>query len=90
MGKTTIDAVINFTPMIRKIAFKLASKLPPGTSMDDLMQDGMFGLMSAIRNCKVKDERFSVFAYQRIQGAMLDSLRNMDIAPREVRRQAWR
>jgi RNA polymerase sigma factor for flagellar operon FliA len=86
MGETTTNAVINFRPLIRKIAAKLAAKLPPGVQLDDLMQDGMIGLIAAVRQSKVKDERFPAYAYQRIQGAMLDSLRDLDIAPTGLRK----
>lgn len=85
MGDTTTNAVLSFKPMIRMIAARLAATLPPGTVLDDLMQEGMIGLIEAVRQCRNRDERFTAYAYQRIQGAMVDSLRAIDTAPRRAR-----
>jgi len=86
MGETTINAVVKFKPMIKMIAAKLLAKLPPGASIDDLMQEGVIALITAVRQSKERDERFSAYAYARVQGAMLDSLRHMDNAPKGLRR----
>lgn len=88
MGETTTNAVVRYKPMIRMIAAKLAKKLPPGILIDDLMQEGMIALIGAVRQSKNDHERFSTYAYQRIQGAMLDSLRSLDNAPVGLRRQS--
>lgn len=88
MGETTTNVVVKFKPMIRRIAARLATKLPAGILIDDLMQEGMVALILAVRQCKDRDEHFTAYAYQRVQGAMLDSLREMDNAPRHLRRQA--
>jgi RNA polymerase sigma factor for flagellar operon FliA len=86
VGDTTSNAVVSFRPMIKRMAAKLAAKLPADIQIDDLMQEGVIGLINAVRQCRVKDERFTAYAYHRIQGAMLDSLRAMDTAPADMRR----
>ena len=88
MGDTTTNVVVSFKPMIKMLAARLAANLPAGTVVDDLMQEGMIGLIEAVRQCRNRDERFSAYAYQRIQGAMLDSLRAADSAPRRARPKA--
>jgi len=72
------------------IAAKLAAKLPANIVLDDLMQEGMIGLIVAVRQSKEKNEQFSAYAYQRIQGAMLDSLRAIDTASTRTRNKIGR
>jgi RNA polymerase sigma factor for flagellar operon FliA len=90
MGKTTINAVVKYTPMIRMLATRLASKFPDNALVDDLFQEGVIALIAAVRQSKAEGERFTGYAYQRIQGAMVDSLRAMDNAPRSLRREMRR
>lgn len=88
MGETTTNAVLKYKPMIRAIAARLSAKLPSGVLLDDLIQEGMVALILAVRQSKDKGERFTAYAYQRVQGAMLDSLRAIDNAPRSQRQQS--
>ncbi|BBJ27279.1 FliA/WhiG family RNA polymerase sigma factor [Athalassotoga saccharophila] len=77
-----------FYPLVRKIAYDLVRSLPPSISVDDLIQEGIIGFLSAIekfdpqRNLKV-----STYVTSRIKGAMLDYLRSMDWMPRTLRKQ---
>lgn len=68
-----------------------AGRMKPRTGgmveRDDLVSAGVLGLMNAV-SCydPGRGFRFSTFAAQRIRGAMLDEMRQRDVAPRSVRR----
>jgi RNA polymerase sigma factor for flagellar operon FliA len=67
-------------------AHRMHGRLPDEVELDDLISDGVFGLMDAIK--KFQPERgvkFETYCGRRIDGAMLDGLRDMDWAPRLVR-----
>lgn len=73
--------------LVRKMAYQLKAKLPASVEVDDLIQAGMIGLLSATN--KYEDNhgaQFTTYASQRIRGAMLDELRSADWAPRSVRK----
>ena len=70
-------------------AERMASGLPKSVQVDDLMQEGMFGLMDAID--KFDPERgikFRTYCGTRIRGAMLDGLRSQDWASRLTRQRS--
>lgn len=73
-------------PMVKYIAQRLAFRLPPSVTVDDLIQAGVIGLIDAIdKYDSCRDTSFKTYAEFRIRGAMLDALRNLDWAPRSVR-----
>lgn len=84
--------VAQHTPMVRRIAQGLAKGLPPSVEADDLVQDGLVGLMGAlIRASKEATGRqFETYLAQRSRGAMLDGLRAYDGGTRRVRREMRR
>lgn len=72
--------------MVKYIAQRLAIKLPPNVEMDDLISNGMMGLLDAIEKFDAKkDVKFSTYAQIRVKGAMLDGLREMDWVSRSAR-----
>jgi RNA polymerase sigma factor for flagellar operon FliA len=72
--------------MVKYIAQRLAFRLPPSVTVDDLIQAGVIGLIDAIDKYDPRrDTSFKTYAEFRIRGAMLDALRNLDWAPRSVR-----
>ncbi|MFQ5718814.1 MAG: sigma-70 family RNA polymerase sigma factor [Acidobacteriota bacterium] len=76
-----------YAPLVRYIAARLAARLPRETSVDDLIGDGLVGLLEAVQRFDPsKGVQFSTFAEMRIRGAMLDGLRHRDFFPRTVRR----
>jgi RNA polymerase sigma factor FliA len=82
--KNTI--VQKMLPLVKRIAYYLAMRLPPSVQVDDLIQAGLIGLMSAIENYQEDHgAQFETYATQRVRGAMLDELRAMDWLPRQVR-----
>lgn len=81
--------VNEFAPLVKRIAYQLAARLPASVQVDDLMQAGMLGLLDAIGNFdENQGAQFETYATQRIRGAMLDELRGIDWVPRSVRKNA--
>lgn len=76
-------------PQVRIIAERLLARLPPSVDRDDLIGAGVLGLLDAVsRFDPVRGVVFRTYAEARIRGAMLDSLRNLDWAPRTLRQRA--
>lgn len=81
------DLIINYTPLIKYIATRLAARLPSHVPLDDLISCGIIGLIDAIEKFNPeKNVLFKTYAEFRIKGAMLDELRSLDWVPRSVRR----
>ncbi|MBI3525180.1 MAG: RNA polymerase sigma factor FliA [Betaproteobacteria bacterium] len=79
--------VIQYAPLVKRIAYHLMVKLPPSVQVDDLIQNGMIGLLDAIgRYEEGLGAQFETYAVQRVRGAMLDGLRENDWLPRGLRR----
>lgn len=76
------------TPLVEKIARHMARKLPASVDCDDLVQDGLLGLIDAIlRGTKeMTDVHFESYVAQRAQGAMIDGLRANDPGTRQIRK----
>lgn len=80
------DNLLEYTPLVRKLALQLLARLPASVQLDDLMQAGMIGLLDAMRRYQESPEaQFETYATARIRGAMLDELRAQDWLPRSVR-----
>jgi RNA polymerase sigma factor for flagellar operon FliA len=81
--------VLEHLPQVRLIAKRIHDRLPDHISLDDLVSNGVLGLLAAIDNF---DPSFNVqlktYAERRIRGAILDSLREMDCTPREQRKRS--
>src|SRR5690242_6367613 len=90
MMESKRDALINETlPLIKLIAHRVATRLPANVEIRDLINAGVLGLLDAIE--KFEPERgvkFKTYAEVRIRGAILDSLRNLDWAPRSLRKKS--
>lgn len=79
--------VMRYAPLVRRVAFHLMAKLPPSVQIDDLVQNGMIGLLDAINRYEEGlGAQFETYAVQRVRGAMLDGLRENDWLPRGLRR----
>ena len=75
-----------YAPMVRRIAMQVASRLPRNVQLDDLVQEGMMGLLDAINQYEPKPgASFETYAKARIRGSIYDSLREDDVIPRHVR-----
>jgi RNA polymerase sigma factor for flagellar operon FliA len=84
------DALVRETiGLVRKVASRLALRLPPHVELDDLESAGIPGLLAAIESYDPdRDVDFAAYAQVRIRGAILDELRSMDILPRSLREKA--
>jgi RNA polymerase sigma factor for flagellar operon FliA len=81
--------VTQHLPQVRLIARKIHQQLPDCVSLDDLVSNGVLGLLAAIDNFDPSlDVQLATYAERRIRGAILDGLRDTDWAPREVRRRS--
>ena len=79
--------VQRFVPLVKRVAYHLMARLPANVQLDDLVQNGMLGLLDAIdRYQEGFGAQFETYATQRIRGAMLDGLRENDWLPRSLRR----
>jgi RNA polymerase sigma factor for flagellar operon FliA len=75
--------------MARRIALRVARRVPEWMSYDDLIASAMVGLTEAAdRYDSKRGEPFPGFAEKRIRGAVLDELRRGDIMPRRARQNA--
>lgn len=78
-----------YLPLVRRIAGRVITALPRSVRLDDLISAGTIGLLSSVENFDPNlGIRFETFAGNRIRGAMMDSLRELDWVPRSVRHKA--
>jgi len=78
--------LLEILPMVRYLARRIQSRLPRTVEFDDLLSAGMVGLMEAAAKFNpAKNIKFASYAQFRVRGAILDSLREMDWAPRHMR-----
>jgi RNA polymerase sigma factor for flagellar operon FliA len=79
--------VLTFVPLVRHLAYRKVRELPAWCEVDDLVSSGVEGLIGALdRYDPAKGASLEQFVWTRIQGAVLDSLRRLDWAPRSLRR----
>ncbi len=98
MKATTADAkakklsqrdqvILDHLPLVRVIAVRVHANLPVHVELEDLIHAGVLGLIDAVSKYNPnKQVAFSGYAKHRIKGAILDSLRQMDWASRDLRR----
>jgi RNA polymerase sigma factor FliA len=79
--------VIEHLPQVRIIAGRIHDRLPRHIALEDLVSSGVVGLLSAIDNFDPSyNVQLKTYAESRIHGAIIDSLRELDWAPRETRK----
>ncbi|HUY14903.1 MAG TPA: FliA/WhiG family RNA polymerase sigma factor [Terriglobia bacterium] len=77
----------NLLALVKRVAFEMRAHLPQHVEVDDLAGAGMLGLLDAINKFDVrKHTKMETYARHRIRGAILDSLRIMDTASRDMRK----
>src|SRR5690242_21205744 len=79
--------ILEHLPLVTAIAAHVQRSLPVHTELDDLVHAGVMGLFDAAT--KYQDDKevaFPAYAKHRIKGAILDSLRQLDWASRDLRR----
>jgi len=87
-GQINKDQLVQrFAPLVKRIAYHLMARLPASVQVEDLVQNGMIGLLDAISKFEAgMGAQFETYAAQRVRGAMLDGLRENDWLPRSLRR----
>ena len=79
--------VLEHVPLVKAIAVRVHENLPVHVDLDDLVHAGILGLFDAANKFNPeKQVVFSSYAKHRIKGAILDSLRQLDWASRDMRR----
>ncbi len=79
--------VLEHLPLVKAIAIRVHENLPVHVDVDDLVHAGILGLFDAASKFNPeKQVAFSSYAKHRIKGAILDSLRQLDWASRDMRR----
>ncbi len=83
------EVIHRYIHLVKYVAGRISVNLPPNVELNDLINDGVLGLIDAIE--KYDDDRgvkFETYAITRIHGAILDALRALDWVPRAVRQKA--
>jgi RNA polymerase sigma factor for flagellar operon FliA len=79
--------VLDHLPLVRAIAIRVHENLPVHVDLDDLIHAGVIGLFDAVDKFdSTKNVAFQSYAKHRIKGAILDSLRELDWASRDMRK----
>lgn len=90
-GKLREELILEYAPLVKEIAERMAIRLPPNISKDELISGGIMGLFDALDKFdSEKGIKFRTYAHSRIRGAILDELRRMDWVSRSVRRDIHR
>ncbi len=89
-GKHIADQLVEkYAPLVKKIAYHMSARLPADIHIDDIIQSGLIGLLSAGKNYDPKQgAQFETYATIRIRGAILDEVRRSDWAPKSVHKKA--
>jgi len=78
--------VMQYAPLVKYVAGRMRTRLPESVDQDDLVSDGVLGLMDAIERFDPgRGLAFQTFAVPRIRGSIIDGMRAMDFVPRSVR-----
>lgn len=81
--------VVEHAPIARRIALRMARRLPDPVLVDDVVAAAYLGLTQAAERYDAKrGEPFLGFAERRIRGAVYDELRRADVLPRRQRQKA--
>jgi RNA polymerase sigma factor for flagellar operon FliA len=81
--------ILEHLPQVRLIARRIQERLPESVTLEDLISTGVIGLIAAIDHFDpAHNVKLKTYAEYKIRGAILDSLRGLDWAPRQKRRRA--
>jgi RNA polymerase sigma factor for flagellar operon FliA len=89
MRYTREEVIHRYIHLVKYVAGRISVNLPPNVELNDLINDGVVGLIDAIE--KYDDDRgvkFETYAITRIHGAIIDALRALDWVPRAIRQKA--
>jgi RNA polymerase sigma factor FliA len=81
------EAAADYIPLVKHLAYQMRGHLPAQVDVNELISEGMLGLVDALQKFDAtKQVKFESYARHRIRGAILDGLRNLDPASRDMRR----
>ncbi|MGI6086129.1 MAG: FliA/WhiG family RNA polymerase sigma factor [Acetivibrionales bacterium] len=79
--------IIEYADLVKYVAGRLSIYFGSNVEYDDLVGYGVFGLIDAIDKFDLsKKVKFETYASLRIRGAIIDSIREQDWAPRSLRK----
>jgi RNA polymerase sigma factor for flagellar operon FliA len=78
--------VLQYAPLVKHVTGRLRTRIPETVEQDELVSDGVLGLIDAIERFQPAPGRsFPKFAVVQIRGTIIDGLRSTDFLPRSVR-----
>ncbi|HEY6293295.1 MAG TPA: FliA/WhiG family RNA polymerase sigma factor [Terriglobia bacterium] len=81
------ELTLRLLGLVKRVALEMREHLPAHVDVDDLVSAGTLGLMEAVRRFEAgKQVKIETYARYRIRGAILDALRNLDPASRDMRK----
>lgn len=81
------ELIVEHLPLVTAIASHVQKSVPVHIELDDLVHAGMMGLFDAATRYRAdKKVPFKTYAKHRIRGAILDGLRQLDWASRDLRK----
>jgi RNA polymerase sigma factor for flagellar operon FliA len=79
--------LVEMLPLVKHMAFKIREHLPAQVEVDDLLGDGVLGLVDAVAKFDIRKKvKLESYARHRVRGGILDGLRGADPASRDLRR----
>jgi len=80
------ELIRTFLPLVKRVVHRLATRLPPEVDIKEMINSGIIGLVDALKKYSTSHEtNFTTYAQFRIRGAIIDSFRSQDVAPRSIR-----
>ena len=78
--------LVEMLPLVKRMAFKIREHLPSYVEVDDLIGNGVLGLVDAVSKFDTtKRVKLESYARHRVRGGILDGLRSVDPASRDLR-----
>jgi len=78
--------LVDMLPLVKRMAFKIREHLPSYVEVDDLIGNGVLGLVDAVSKFDTtKRVKLESYARHRVRGGILDGLRSLDPASRDLR-----
>lgn len=87
--KARDELVLEYIPLVKYVAGRLAINLPSSVDLGDLESFGFFGLLDALDKFdETRSIKFETYASTRIRGSIIDGMRSLDWVPRSTRSKA--
>lgn len=79
--------LVELLPLVKRMAFQIREHLPAHVEVNELLANGVMGLVDAVAKFDTtKLVKLESYARHRVRGAILDGLRRVDPASRDLRR----